>query len=157
MRIDLDYSNDLKIDNTGALALNISSENPQDLHYEDDGIFIDAPDGESQGTGEGYSGHYDAEGIRLGSNCPFGQLGNVDEDHMVTCTNIIHRVFDSKDDKGIELINFRPEIDCTLVGDMFRVSKGDGTYDYYLIIDTRKVELGVCGNFITDSVYLGSW
>lgn len=159
MTIELDINEStLGYNDKDELMLKIT-ENPA-VHFTDDGLFVDAPPGEDTPGGTGYTGKYDSEGLRLGANCPFGSNSHpdVEEEGIITCTNIVHKVFESRTADGSDLIGFRNQIDCTFAGDMYRVSKGDGTYDYYLITETEpQTATGQCGNMIRASVLLGSW
>ena len=121
--LQLDIGSDLKFDENGAVGLNIKSEVEGRLTIEDDGIYVAAPAGKLIGGGTVYEGPYDNEGLRVGANCPFGRIDNpsIDEPMMITCTDRVHRVFESLDDKGKQLMDFNPDVDCTLPGDMYRV------------------------------------
>ena len=162
MKLELAIGRGLKFNPDGTVGLNISPASPAGDHIklETDGLYVEAPQGESTGSGKGYDGVYNAEGIRLGYSCPYGTTSEsaVYAPGMITCTNIVHKVFDATDDSGRNLIGFRPEIDCTLPGDMYRVDQGDGTYKYFLITNCKAQELpGDCGNRISETVLLGVW
>lgn len=120
--LQLDIDNDLKFNANGAVGLNIKSEVDGRLTIKEDGIYVQAPDGSVTG-GTIYEGSYDNEGLRVGSNCPFGRSDNpsVEQELMITCTDRVHKVFDAFDSEGKKLNNFRPDVDCTLPGDMYRV------------------------------------
>lgn len=161
MTIELDIDNSLKFDDDGNLSLNVSPDSEGDVSFKDDGLYVAAPPGKDGTGGEGYQGSaYDAEGLRFGSKSPYGRKEdlNIVSPLMFTCTNIIHRVFDSLTEDGSELINFRGSVDCTLCGDMFRVKQESGKYKYFLIVETYSNSEAVqCGNLIKTSVFLGEW
>lgn len=121
--LGLDIDNDLQFNVDGSVGLKISSAVDGRLTIKDDGIYVEAPDGKVIGDGKLYEGPYDTEGLRVGSNCPFGRYDNpsIEEPLMITCTDRVHRVFNSNDAEGKQLVDFRPGIDCTLPGDMYRV------------------------------------
>ena len=125
--LQLDIDSDLKFDENGAVGLNIKSEVEGRLTIEDDGIYVAAPAGKFYGGGTVYEGPYDNEGLRVGSNCPFGRYDNpsVEEPLMITCTDRVHRCFLALDAEGQQLTDFNPNVDCTLPGDMYRVRVPD--------------------------------
>lgn len=129
--LQLDIDSDLKFDENGAVGLNIKSEVEGRLTIEDDGIYVAAPAGRLIGGGTVYEGPYDNEGLRVGANCPFGRSDNpsVEEPLMITCTDRVHRVFESNDPEGKKLMDFDPNVDCTLPGDMYRVRVVDADPD----------------------------
>lgn len=159
MTIALDINEStLTYDKSGSLSLKI--KNNDNVRFTPAGLYVKAAPGEDTPGGTGYTGKYDSEGIRLGANCPFGSNTHpdIEEEGIITCTNIVHKIFESRSADGSDLIGFRNQIDCTFAGDMYRVSKGDGTYDYYLITETEpQSATGQCGNLIRSSVLLGSW
>lgn len=161
MTLELDIDDTLKFDGDGNLSLNVSTESKGSVSFKDDGLYVAAPPGKDGTGGEGYQGSaYDAEGLRFGSKSPYGLKTDpaIASPLMFTCTNIIHRVFESSTEDGSKLINFRDAVDCTLCGDMFRVKQESGKYKYFLIVETffnsRTVQ---CGNLIKQSVFLGEW
>lgn len=122
--IQLDIASDLKFNDDGSVGLNITSEVPDRLSIKEDGLYIEAPVGKSKQVGMVFGGQYDNEGLRVGANCPFGRADNPDIEAplMITCTEKVHRVFESSDPDGQNLVGFRPNIDCVLPGDMYRVA-----------------------------------
>lgn len=120
--LQLDIDTDLKFNVEGAVGLNIKSAVDGRLSIKEDGIYVEAPNGKVT-DGKIYEGPYDHEGLRVGSNCPFGRSDNpsVEEPLMITCTDRVHKVFEATDAEGKFLVDFRPEVDCTLPGDIYRV------------------------------------
>lgn len=150
--IGLDLNKDLQI---LSKMLSVKLAEGTNLSVEADGLHVSAEPGPDGIGGDGYDSYYSAEGIRLGYDSPF--LNNK-VPRMIACTNIVHRLYDSRDERGEQLINFRPQIDCALIGDMFRVDQGDGTWKYFLITGTNNPPSGVRnGNYISSSIELGVW
>jgi hypothetical protein len=67
------------------------------------------------------SGYRQGAGGRISANC------------------IVHRIFTAKDSTGTTIENFRA-IDSIIPGDMLRIPKEDGKYEYRLIIKTTSTD-----------------
>lgn len=151
-KIELDLDNDLYVNEEDKLSVKIAKDSSLELRS--DGLYANAIKGDDGSAGKGYTGTYNTEGIRLGYDNPFTMDK---QESKVVGSNIIHHVFDSEDIKGSKLKGFRPEIDCVLIGDMYRVKNEDNTYTYYLITGTSWSENPTSGNYISDSIELGTW
>ena len=151
-KIELDLDNDLYVNDDNRLSVKIAEGST--LQIKGDGLYAFAPDGDDGSSGDGYPGTYNGDAIRLGYSNPFDDSKTP---HRVVGGNIIHHVFTSDDSKGENLQNFRPEIDCVLIGDMFRVKNENDTYTYYLVTSTSWAEDPTSGNYISDVVELGTW
>lgn len=57
----------------------------------------------------------------------------------ISANNIVHRVFTAKDSTGTTLENFRA-VDSIIPGDMLRIPKEDGKYEYRIIIKTTSTD-----------------
>jgi hypothetical protein len=149
--IELDLDTDLTTNNSSELTFNISPDEGNTLMIRPgDGLYAPSP----SGMGTGYPDTTIVrDGVRIGFANPFD---NTTSSHRVSLTSIVHRIYTSDEDKGKVLIDFRPEIDCILAGDMYRVKDGHGTWSYYLITWTSETSTGV-GNQILSSIFLGSW
>lgn len=154
--IDLDLYNDLTtrvITSPGRFDLTIRSDINSHLQIKNNGLYVEAIPGEDDHGGSGYDDYYTSEGVRLGYSTLMSE--SVRTPRVVTCTNYIHRLFESEDEQGQRLINFRPEVDYVLAGDFFRVQQSSGHYKYFLVVSTESVENGTTR--ITDSALLGEW
>lgn len=150
--IQLDLDNDLYVNDDNRLSIKIAENST--LEIRNDGLYAAAPNGDDGTSGKGFDGTYNSEGIRLGYANPFDDTKS---QSMVVASNTVHHVFTSEDSKGEKLQEFRPEIDCVLIGDMFRVKNEDETYTYYLVTGTSWAEDPTAGNYISDVVELGTW
>lgn len=135
--LQLDIDNDLKFNEDNSVGLNIRSAAADGITINDDGLFVKAPTDQSS-IGSVFEGQYDVPGLRVGANSPFGRSDNpaIEAPLMITCSHLVHRVFEAQDAEGKVLVDCRPEIDCPLPGDIYRVpiieidpGAGDDTVD----------------------------
>lgn len=133
--IKLDLSKDLCINDNNQLDMKISSKEGNSLEVRNNGLYSDGSKGDDGAdSGDGYADQ-SYGGVRIGYN----MYGNTKtNDHRVTLTNIVHRVFNSNNQSGTELTNFRKEIDYVLPGDMFN-------YDGKIYLITKVTTTGYDG------------
>lgn len=154
-RIGLDLDIDLRTDENDQLTINISKAEGNTLEIKPgDGLYAPAPNGVDGSTGTGYPDTpIIRDGVRIGY---IGPYTNNKASGRISLTNGIHRIYEASDHKGKVLLDFRPEIDTVLAGDMYRVKNDDDTYSYYLITWTTTTDTGL-GNQVYSSILLGSW
>lgn len=148
-KIELDLNNDMYINN--GLSAKLSLDNGNTMSVQDDGLYVSARPGADGEGGTGYEGTYTDEGLRLGYQNPFNDNTSP---RRFTLMHYVHRLYDSSNDVGTGLINFRSDRDYVLVGDMYRVNQNNGTWKYFLVTET--VSSGTTTS-ITNSVQLGVW
>lgn len=123
-----------------------------------DGIYMDD---RIVADGEGFIDQKDGL-IRIGYYSPYDTpISGFTEGAKgrVTANNVVHRVFTAKDSSGTTYENFR-EIDCFLPGDILRVPKEGGQYEYRLITSTTVTDRSTqycMNNAIQNTVVLGTW
>ena len=116
-KIKLDLSKDLYVNDSNQLDIRISEKEGNTLEIRDNGLYSDGSKGEDgSDSGDGYD-KQSYGGVRIGYNM-YGSTET--NDHRVTLTNIVHRVFNSNNPSGTDLTDFRKEIDYVLPGDMFK-------------------------------------
>lgn len=151
-KIELDLDSDLYVNDENRLSIKVAEGST--LEIRSNGLYAYAPDGDDGISGTGFDDMYTNECVRLGYANPFD---DTESPRTVVLTNTVHHVFTSNDSSGKSLQGFRPEIDCVLIGDMYRVKNDDNTYTYYLVTSTSWTETPTAGNYISDSVELGTW
>lgn len=161
MILELSIGKGLKFNEDGEVELNISPESvgSDRILYEPDGLYVVAPQGATTGSGKGYTGVWTQEGIRCGLTSPYASQSDLSgrKEGMLTCTNIVHKVFDSIDESGASLIGIR-EVDCVMPGDMYRVAQDNGKYKYFLVLEcNRAVDINGGNTSIRSSILLGEW
>lgn len=137
VKICLDLSNDLIVNDRGKLTLNISSSDGNTLEIKNDGLYAKASKGTDGSTGKGYEGRKLGTYLRLGyKDC--GYPLEI-EPRKVVCSTAVHRIFGAEinTDGSVSLNDFR-EVDTVLVGDFFAISKGNYGYTYYIITETSS-------------------
>lgn len=117
-----------------------SEENAENNAFElhENGIFMDD---RIVSNGTGFADQA-ADIIRIGYYGPYDTPNSgytAAATGRVSANCIVHRIFTAKDSTGTVLENFRP-VDSIIPGDMLRIPKGDGRYEYRLIISTTSTD-----------------
>lgn len=133
--LKLNLAKDLYVNENNQLDVKISEKEGNTLEVRNNGLYADGSKGEDGAdSGDGYNDQSYGS-IRIGYNM-YGATKT--EDHRVTLTNIVHRVFNSNNPSGTDLTNFRKEIDYVLPGDMFK-------YDDKIYLITKVTTTGYDG------------
>ena len=146
------------IDNQIHIKRSTTNVNNNAFEVRDDGIYMDD---RIVADGEGFVNQ--AAGIiRIGYFSPYDTpVSGFTEgaSGRVSANNVVHRVFTAKDSSGTTYENFR-EVDCFLPGDMLRVPRENGQYEYRLITNTTATDRATAycmNNEIKSYIVLGTW
>ena len=150
-RIELDHTGELGLNAFNQLSVKTVGANDNTFSIEEDGLYVSARPGADGTGGTGYEGTYTDEGIRLGYQNPFNDNT---APRRFTLMHYVHRLYDSANDSGSSLVNFRSDVDYVLVGDMYRVNQNNGTWKYFLVTETQASGTTTS---IVNSVQLGVW
>lgn len=152
-----DLTSEFKIE-SGQVTLKKSLDERNKIEFltgDHAGMFLDNESAPAV-VGEGFDKSLDKTKIRVGYATPYGTERI--SPYMVTLDSKVERIFDSSEDNGSNLINFR-EVDVVLAGDMYRVqdTTDPSKYKWYLVLSVTDGGDSDTNNRVATSEYLGTW
>ena len=158
-KISLHTYNDIGVNESGQLEIKVSPDDGNALGILADGLYVENLGTNSKGFVDQSSGNM----IRIGFKGAYDFLnsdGSYPQPGRVSATNTVHHFYTMESESG-PIQGFRKDLDYVLPGDLIRVNKGDGKYEYRLVTDvtvssdTNSSQYE--GNAVRNYVVLGTW